>query len=403
MFATSLYSQTNRCSAYEKTEELKQNNPQFIAIQEQLEEETAEFIKNYNGVEATITIPVVVHVVYRTSSENISQNQILSQIAVLNEDYGAGNSDISQVPSLFANDYGDTDIRFCLASKDPNGAWTSGVTRTQTTVTSWNGSDNVKVTSQGGKDPWPRNKYLNIWVCNIGSGLLGYAYPPGASSSVDGVVIGYKYFGSKDYNDGSFVLQSPYNLGRTATHEVGHWLNLRHIWGDSNCGNDYVSDTPTQQTSNYGCPTHPHATCQNNGDMFMNYMDYVNDNCMVMFSNGQGMRMQAALASSSGQRNQLQSSDGCSSTSINEYSLDHGVNVYPNPNNGNFTLSVELLDKQDLTVKVFDVLGKTYYFKKHNQVLSVLDNVQLNNLPAGVYFIEVANTNDKSVKKLTIK
>jgi hypothetical protein len=139
--------------------------------------------------------------------------------------------------------------------------------------------------------PYSPNTHLNFWVCNIGSGILGYAQFPGGSAATDGVVISPQYFGSSDFSS-SFYLSAPFDKGRTATHEVGHWLNLRHIWGDGTCATDYVDDTPYAQEANYGCPTHPHYTCNSN-DMFMNYMDYTDDACMFMFSNEQKARARA--------------------------------------------------------------------------------------------------------------
>jgi len=187
------------------------------------------------------------------------------------------------IPAAFSGITADVQIEFCLAQRTPAGLSTNGIVRKSTTVTSFSSNDNVKRTANGGDDAWDATKYLNIWVCNLGGGLLGYAQFPGGAVSTDGVVINHTAFG----NTGTAT--APYGLGRTATHEVGHWLNLRHIWGDASCGSDLVSDTPTQQTSNYGCPTYPRVTCSNGpaGDMFMNYMDYTNDACMYAFTNGQ--------------------------------------------------------------------------------------------------------------------
>ena len=164
----------------------------------------------------------------------------------------------------------------------------------------------MKFTSQGGADVWDSKKYLNIWVCNLSGSTLGFAQFPGGPESTDGVVVDYLYFGSIG------TATAPYDLGRTLTHEVGHWLNLRHIWGDSYCGNDFVDDTPTQQTSNSGCPSFPHISCNNgpNGDMFMNYMDYTHDDCLIMFTNGQKNRMIAALLNS---RSELLDNNLCES------------------------------------------------------------------------------------------
>lgn len=253
-------------------------------------------------------IPVVVHVVYSSSAMNITDAQVRSQIDVLNEDFRRLNADKSNTPSAHAAVAADVEINFCLATVDPNGNATTGITRTSTTVSSFSDNDAVKYTSSGGKDAWNTSKYLNLWCCNLGTSLLGYAQFPGGPAATDGVVINYRYFGR------GYASVAPFNKGRTGTHEVGHWLNLRHIWGDASCGNDYVTDTPTQQTSNYGCPSYPRTTCSNGsaGDQFMNYMDYTDDACMNMFSAGQKTRMRALFAST-GARYSLLSSGGCGS------------------------------------------------------------------------------------------
>jgi hypothetical protein len=241
-----------------------------------------------------ITIPTVVHVVYKKTAENISDAQVKSQIAVLNKDFRATNADKSKVPSVWKGFVADAKLKFALAKKDPDGAATNGITRTKTTRDSFGTSNDVKMASRGGADAWPSDLYLNIWVCNLGDGLLGYAQFPGGPPATDGVVILYSAFGT------SGAVRPPFDRGRTATHEVGHWLNLRHIWGDRNdCGGtDFVPDTPNQQLPNTGKPTFPHVTCNNgpNGDMFMNYMDYVDDDTMFMFTPAQVVRMNATLA-----------------------------------------------------------------------------------------------------------
>ncbi len=239
------------------------------------------------------TIPVVVHVIHKTAEENISDAQIKSQIAVLNADYSAKNSDKSKVPAVWKGLVGDAGVQFRLATADPKGNATTGITRTQTIVAEFGDNDAMKFRSRGGADAWPSKKYLNIWVCTLGGGLLGYAQFPGMPARTDGVVILNTAFGT------SGTAAEPFNLGRTATHEVGHWLNLRHIWGDTNdcTGSDQVEDTPKAQTANTGKPTFPNVTCMNapNGDMFMNYMDYVDDDSMYMFTSGQVARMRATL------------------------------------------------------------------------------------------------------------
>jgi len=225
----------------------------------------------------TITIPVYVHVLYNGSQENISDSQINSQMAVLNNDFRRTNSDANQVPSEFASLVADSEIEFTLA----------GVTRKATSKTSWGTNDSMKSSSNGGVDAITPATHLNIWVCNIGGGILGYAQFPGGNASTDGVVVGHNYFGTQGY------VSAPFDEGRTATHEVGHYLNLRHIWGDGRCRqDDYVSDTPSSDGPNYGCPSYPTVNCKSN-DMTMNYMDYTNDACMYMFSEGQKTRMRA--------------------------------------------------------------------------------------------------------------
>ena len=239
-----------------------------------------------------IVIKVVVHVVYNTPQENISLAQIQSQIRVLNRDFRAKNPDKSKIPAVWKGLAGDSNIEFVLAKIDPNGKKTSGVTRTKTARPSFGTNDSVKGAAEG-KAPWATDRYLNVWVCNLRGGLLGYAQFPGGPPETDGVVVSYRAFGTTG------TATPPFNLGRTATHEVGHYLNLRHIWGDTeDCsGTDGVKDTPNAAGPNAGKPIFPHISCGNgpNGDMYMNYMDYVDDDSMFMFTLEQVARMHATL------------------------------------------------------------------------------------------------------------
>jgi Pregnancy-associated plasma protein-A len=275
-----------QCAAMDVLEENKKEDPELEKKMKDIEDQTDDFIKKQKksrvGATGTLTIPVVVNVLYSNANENISQAQIQSQIDVLNADFSATNSDFSSVPSAFAGVKSNLELQFTLVN----------VVRKASNKTSWGTRDAMKNAKKGGINPTSPSTTLNIWVCNIGGGILGYAQFPGGSLATDGVVIGPQYFGNTGF------VSAPYDKGRTATHEVGHWLNLRHIWGDANCGNDQVADTPTQQTANYGCPAFPRVTCGNgpNGDMFMNYMDYTNDLCMFMFSEGQKLRTRALFA-----------------------------------------------------------------------------------------------------------
>jgi len=287
------------CGAMEYLNLQIQENPQRQQMLEQIEQHTQYFLRNPDNQRAVITIPVVVHVVYNNSTENISDAQINSQIQVLNEDFRRLNGDADGIWTQSA----DAEIEFCLATVDPNGNATNGITRTSTSRTSFGTNDQVKFNSSGGKDAWPASDYLNVWVCDISGGILGYAQFPGGPAATDGVVNDYQYFGTIG------TATAPFNLGRTMTHEVGHYLNLRHIWGDGGCSvDDFVSDTPASDAPNYGCAI-GHVSCGST-DMVQNYMDYSDDGCMNLFTQGQKSRMQA-LFSPGGARASLVSSNGC--------------------------------------------------------------------------------------------
>ena len=288
----SVFAQERNCSTMENLEYRMQQDPGLEQRMLQIENQTQDAIQQMqlNRIDGNIiTIPVVVHVIYSNAQENISDAQILSQIQVLNDDFRRLNSDADNTWSQAA----DTEIQFCLATVDPNGNATNGITRKSSSTTSWGTNDAMKKSSQGGVDPWDASQYLNMWVCNIGGGILGYAQFPGGSAATDGVVMSPQYFGSSNGGSG-FYLSAPFDLGRTTTHEVGHFLNLRHIWGDGNCNaDDFVSDTPTSDAANYGCAT-GHVSC-NSTDMVQNYMDYSDDSCMNLFTQGQTDRMRAVL------------------------------------------------------------------------------------------------------------
>jgi len=288
-----------RCGTEVITKQMMDNNPDYAQARLQVNAQTKQWIKDHpNHSEKTIiTIPVIVHVVWKTNTHNISDAQIQSQIDVLNKDYRRTNIDVINTPAVWQGIAADCEIEFCLATTDPNGQPTTGIERIQTTHGKFGMDSDIHTSAFGGADDWPNDDYLNIWVCDIENGLLGWASKPPVFNG-DGLVIGYQYFG----NTGT--VQAPYNKGRTATHEIGHWLNLDHVWGPdfgpwTGCnGDDDVTDTPNQEEWNYNCPGFPHnasACGTNNGDMFMNYMDYTNDACMNLFTLGQKDRMLAAI------------------------------------------------------------------------------------------------------------
>lgn len=260
-----------------------------------------------------IRIPVVVHIVYKEEAQNLSLEQIESQLRILNEDFRRLNADTTLTPPVFQPIAGDIQLEFCLASVDPQGNPTTGITRTATPNTSFSkNTDNVKYTAAGGVDAWDSDSYLNMWVCNLTGNILGYAQFPGGNPETDGVVIDYEAFGDIG------TAQPPFHLGRTGTHEVGHYLNLRHTWGSGGCSSDdYVADTPVTSGANYDSlpcdfPGSNSCTIGNDDlpDMFQNYMDYSDDACMNLFTNGQKVRMRAQFAPG-GWRYGLLTSDGC--------------------------------------------------------------------------------------------
>ncbi len=219
----------------------------------------------------SIDIPVYFHIVLPNASA-VTNSQVQSQMNVINSDFTSPNT--NQLPSGatdFINDATNAEITFTLA----------GTFRYDDSTSSWGTNDAVKQAYP----PITPETHLNVWVCNIGGGILGYAQFPGGNSATDGVVLLYS-----SLPGGS---AAPYNEGRTLTHEIGHYLNLRHIWGDGRCRqDDFVEDTPASDGPNYGCPSYPTVNCKS-ADMTMNYMDYTDDACMYMFTDGQRNRMRA--------------------------------------------------------------------------------------------------------------
>jgi hypothetical protein len=273
------------CGAMAAHMMLLERFPSFRASQMRLEGATEKRRETGDDISKAkiVTIKTVVNVVYNTDQQNIATAQIDSQIAAMNKDFRGTNPDRSQTPTPWKGLVTDARIQFKLVK----------VTRTRTSQATFTHDDGVKRSNTGGIAPFEPKAHLNLWVCALSGGLLGYAQFPGGPVATDGVVINYRAFGT------SGTAQPPFNKGRTATHEVGHYLNLRHIWGDTpDCsGSDMVADTPNCAGPNYGTPAFPVVTCNNgpNGDMFMNYMDYVDDAVMVMFTTQQVLRMRTAL------------------------------------------------------------------------------------------------------------
>jgi hypothetical protein len=304
------------CGTVDYLEQIRLENPDEYQSIMQAQQDLEAFVANGGGQSngrAVVTIPIVFHVIHDGeqigTGSNISDAAIQSQVDILNEDFRKLNADIVDVVSQFQSIAADAEVEFCLATVDENGNPSSGINRYQYSGAPWGQSSFNTVKSQTYWDP---DKYLNFWVCELNQGLLGYATPPGGFASRDGVVVGYQYVGRPPHN----IHTNNYNNGRTATHEIGHWLGLRHIWGDGDCSqDDGVSDTPLQDGSNSGCNT-TRNTC-GSLDNTQNYMDYSFDRCLLMFTNGQKNVMQGVLNSS---RSTLKSSDGCDNFTVVSHS-----------------------------------------------------------------------------------
>lgn len=349
-----------------------------------------------------IIVPVVVHVLYNNSVQNISDQQVLSQLTVLNNDYRRLNADTVMTPVPFKSVAADARIQFCLAKVDPNGYQTTGIIRKYTTTAFFLSDDEMKFSSSGGDDAWDSKRYLNIWVCNLFGRTLGYAVMPGGPANKDGVVIQFDVFGTVG------TVTAPFNKGRTTTHEIGHWLGLRHTWGDAVCGDDSIADTPPQEGYTTGCPTFPRlSSCSINpyGDMFMNYMDFTDDGCMNMFTYDQAMEMRSQFALGHVRNSFLNSSTCDSSLAVNgplpadsSSSSQNAITVYPNPFSSQVTISDNSLTGIDAKmVRIYDITGKLYVAQK---ITSPKTTIVLNYLPPGIYLLKLETNTSSNVFKL---
>lgn len=284
----------NRC-ATGKFEALQHRlNPTFKQQKNSFENELQSYAKHSSKKSIQndiVTIPVVFHVLHQNEEENVSVLKLTSQIDVLNEDFRRKNDDTTNTWLEAA----DTRIRFSLANIDINGNYFNGITRTPTNIDRFEyRTDSMFLDAKGGKDIWPN--YLNIYVCDLGADLgiaAGFSSLPGYEATIDGIVLDYETTGL------DFPLLFPYLEGRTATHEVGHWLNLQHLWGPAETVNDYtcddddgVEDTPTSLAPYFGCDAG--SSCGSE-DMTENFMDYHADNCINFFTQGQADRMHNSI------------------------------------------------------------------------------------------------------------
>ena len=354
------------------------------------------------GTTNILTIPVVVHVIHNGdaygSGENIRDEQVLSQITVLNQDYRK----LSGTPGFNNNPVGaDVEIEFCLAKRDPFNNETNGINRVQLTAPMYNSIQSVEQIKP--ITQWDPNRYMNIWVVNLGADLLGYAQFPtnsnnASTASTDGVVIGHRYFGSQlIYPQGTY--SAPFNRGRTATHEVGHFLGLFHIWGDNNncivnasdSEQDFCPDTPPASSENYGCPTVDSCPGDAFLDMVQNYMDYTNDACMNIFTLNQKTRMRNFL-SVFPRRAQLLTSNACQPLmSSPAFEMIQGMKLFPNPADNVINISSNYDILPDSFV-IYNSIGQVISTKEVKNIADLTINTS--NYSQGIYFIQITKENE---------
>lgn len=376
-------------------------------------------------------IRTVFHVVYSKPEENLHDSIILSQLDVINEDFRRLNADTVNTRSIFSSFAADAGIEFFLADTDPDGNPTNGIIHTAGTPSGgffggFGASDEVKKVSTGGVNPWPTDKYLNIWVCDLmgGIGVLGYSYPPSdslvnwgsnnpkADSAVQGVVLYYKAVGRNN----ALAIDSTVDGGRSATHEIGHYLGLRHIWGDdqpffgqgNKCagdvggGSDGINDTPdatdasqqTCDTTKNTCPD-PNLS-QDFPDMIENYMDYSSDDCLNMFTNDQVALMREVIRL---YRPGIAEKVVNNSSAIIPTIKINLVKVSPNPAQGFVDVEIPELCENKIDINLFSIEGKLVRTFEATTKLTRLD---LTGIQKGVYLLSLVNKNLSTVKRIVI-
>jgi len=388
---------------------VKVTNPQYqlkIDLYEQAIESQIKLQKNFRVAADIIRIPVVVHVIHNQinglfAGSNISDEQIYSQIKVLNEDYRKKEG----TPGFNANPLGaDVEIEFFLASIDPSGIPSSGIKRVYSPKSSFNIVNDNDRQTMSNLSYWDSNKYLNIWVAHLSSGYIGYGEFPFSESvegldldsdeSLDGVFIDYTVFGRKIGTNKSGL----YSFGRTVTHEVGHWMGLYHTWGDQRCGTDYVADTPVTTTSNstaFCRDVFSTCTGARTRNMIENYMDYSPDSCMNIFTQGQKQRMRTALDLSKRRKRVL---------NYAKFQLPPSTALQVNFENplpiSSSQFQVLLPDFQDFNLVIRDIFGREVYNQSYIDLPSTIITLPKGNITPGVYILSVTSMQQVVQKKL---
>lgn len=387
-----------RCGVDSQREHFFKADPSLYQKRMELEAFTRQWIHENQfslSPRSVITIPVVVHVVWHEVAENISEEQINSQIDVLNQDLRSLNSNLDIVPPQFQPFIADTEIEFCLAKVDPQGNPTNGITRTFTDNPGIGGSSTIHFTSLGGHDAWDTEHYLNIWVANFSGAVNGIGTFPGeAPPGEDGIVVKYNSFGTLN-------TLPPYHLGRTTTHEIGHYFNLEHLWGPSiNSGcdeDDFVDDTPvSSETYLSQCPAGEQISC-GTADMFMNYMTFADDACMALFTLGQKARMMAAL---NGPRAGLLASTGCVLVSTNEPETEAKVKLFPNPASSVLYVDINFEKPHSIKIELLNAMGQQFHTTQASQNSIISINTAA--LSPGIYFLKFEKGEQVFVKKVIL-
>ncbi len=389
----------SRCSFDERWIEAIQSDSHFLDQQNAIENRLQERIRQLATLEtrSSFQVPVVFHILWNTEEENLSDEAIATQLNILKLDFTGANADFGLIPVQFKPVAAAVNIEFCLASTDPTGAVTSGITRTRTFVDSL-GIKQVYYSSGEGQDAWDTDRYLNVWVANLENNLVGFGSYPGQNiPAEDGVVIDYRVFGLNNH--------PRLNLGRTLTHEVGHYFGLFHPWGagffNTDCGgDDRISDTPLQSTTFSGqCPdglSSVPASC-GTSDMYMNFMNYTNDLCLHMFTQGQRLRMLASLLEL---RSGLLNTEAC--TGVNPSNPTKGVvNIGPNPTNETLYISSFLQVPSGVRLEVFSTNGQCVYVSSWDTVERYFsDVIDVTSWSNGAYIVRLKIGGEESIRKI---
>ncbi len=404
--AQTTLAKTKNCGHAQRENYLRSIDPEYDAKRAAVEATYQQDLQNSNKVSAQYTIPVVVHVVYNTSVQNVSDAQVLANLSQLNLDFSRQNADVGNTPAVWQPIAADMQIQFCLVTKDPNGNPTTGIVHKQTSTTSFGltGSANPAYNLSGGDDMWDPDKYLNIYVCPLTGGLYGYATQPPNGANYN-CVLDFKTIGSF-LSPGANGF--PYGCGRTMSHEIGHSMNLDHIWGDDSgacTGTDNVSDTPNQGDANgghlSGVQTDACAT-GSPGMMYQNYMDYTDDDCLNLFTAGQKTRSQSAVATYLMSLVNAAPTKCTSSTGLEEDWLANSISFFPNPSTGEVFINAASPDLSCMNVRVYNAIGETLFLREISLPSLKETKFDLSKYPNGLYFFELNTSRGSITKKLVL-